>query len=66
MWCYRRRCVKLTNGTQSDVAKDDDDENKTANHISAAPGEKKKCENKWDVWENQEEIKVIYDCWENT
>lgn len=41
VWCYRRRCVKLTNGTQSDVAKDDDDENKTANHISAAPGEKK-------------------------
>lgn len=39
----QNQCVKLTHCTQSDVADDDNDEDNTANHISAAPGGGKIC-----------------------
>ena len=32
---------QLTHGAQSDVAEDDDDEDDTAQHIRAGPGEKR-------------------------
>lgn len=51
VWCDRRRRYQLTNGTQSNVAEDDDDENNTADHISAAPGERDNKEETFDMGE---------------
>lgn len=41
VWCNHWQPVKLTHSTQSDVSKDDNDKDNTANHISAAPGNRK-------------------------
>lgn len=52
VWCDdQRRRYQLTDGTQSNVAEDDDDENNTADHISAAPGERDNKEDTFDMGE---------------
>ncbi len=56
MCSNQQGCVKLTNSTQSDVAKDDDDENNTANNVSAAPGEKNAREQIRDVLHGKTKI----------
>lgn len=48
MWCNHQQPVKLTHGTQSDVSEDDNDKDNTANHISAAPGNKQNNKKKWE------------------
>lgn len=61
VWYNQQQCVKLTHGTQSNVAENDKDEDNTANHISAAPEKQVR-----HVWHRrpglQEENKVIYEC----